>query len=245
VDPLVLLESPDAIIRDGEIIFWSDRDSWCFGYLYPIDLYCAWKRSIHIDIIRDLKKIGGGRQPTSLDAAHAGKRPVQIPQEYKLFRGNSPIHSLKPDDLEYINSLSANTPSSARLCFDMAGRYWTDRKIISFWSSRNKIADPLDPFVKAGLNPAQWKFEFIDTEGALIPYSDLGKSIPSTISKERQRELMTQQHLDPSAKKQLAAQPGAVQAPDRLRGFKTPAERNFKTKVGDSLAMDLVRKLVD
>jgi hypothetical protein len=88
------------------------------------------------------------------------------------------------------------------------GRIWLDQNIVSFWSTKNatmKHFDMLNQFF-VGMRKSKEKvlYEFIDSKH-IYTHDELSGGAVLTRSKEEVMDLMRKQHLDPAAKKKLAA----------------------------------------
>lgn len=167
-----LKENPDTIYKkdeNGEFTFeelasFNNKDAIGFGAIDNILFYK--EQRWHMDLAGDITNAysKGGKYATGFE------KLLDPRQELKHVAIGKPKES--PDKLENVNS---------RESFDMSGRLWTDKNLISFWNNY-QVVEPYFPlivkFLEAlNINPVDVRYEFIDKR-QLMAWTDLGFDNP-------------------------------------------------------------------
>ena len=112
--------------------------------------------------------------------------------------------------------------------FGVTGRMWPGESYISFWNKRADAIKHKDTFFelmkKFDMNPVKCLFQFSD-QNKVYTYEELDSNDTSPRRSDAEiRDLMKQQHVDPNAKKKLAA----IQKVRQLKspGFDFQAQRD-------------------
>ena len=182
----------------------------------------------------DLYRHFGGNFEITEGAGEFGLQATKAADRKRVMYPKGSVHGVgfknKLDFEAYLNFAEWTKPPFYREQTNMIlGRYWENASIISFWSERAEVVKNFK-IVELFLNSINLKrervaYQFVDSERIYL-YSELQSNLDAheTLSPDEIAALRRRQHVDPVAKKKLAAidQVKQVVSP----GFDFQAQRN-------------------
>ena len=181
-------ETPDSIRVNGkQIAHHTHRDAYTFGIIDNILFYS--QSSTHLNI-------GNQIEPRDEEDFYE----FFSPENKEYFEDeHEGVSYVILGQLQYNAEVWQNLPVYIdRLEFHVAGRVWTESKLMSFWNPFVKVKPSLPLIIKfmeeLHLNPTEFRYEFIDMND-LYQWSDLGVDEPSSGDMKSQEEIAQDQAI--------------------------------------------------
>jgi hypothetical protein len=208
---------------DAKEILYADSDD--FAMTHPDmgeQIVHYWRRPKKFDLYNAMDGKGASFEPSADVDVGPGSTEGKI-YTLNIKRANDLANYLQTMD-EMIPLDGAISKTDPRF---IMGRFWVEERVVSFWANRKRTYPYLTTIFKLvdvyGLKPNEIVYEFLD-KVHLYTYDELSGEHGETRSDAEQKELMAQQHINPLAKKQLAALQGVQQK--KSPGFDFQAQKD-------------------
>lgn len=234
-----------GIKKPRRVLKWSDGEAVTFSYDKSSDIlvFCVPDYAMrHVDVYKTMRTYLYNKDAFTFSTDSDSlwtlipKYPDSETQPVTFIgiRGESEI-------ADYILKIQGEQgPTNGGRQHYITGRVWPKDQVISYWAKRNDALEStafnavLKMMASIKVDPSKTLYEFGDDEDAIYFYDELGIEKASTMTKERYAELISRQHIDPEAKKELRKYNLAhgMEEPNKF-GNESPAAVKFRQNQSD------------